>query len=203
MFPDLLKSKWDFEAEAGAFAEFAFDIDGAVVELGDVFDDAEAEAGAADGAAAGFVDPVEAFEEAGVVLRGDAGAVVLDFDHGVVALLVGFEGDGGFGVGVFDRILDEIEDGLLEERRVQHSGEAVFGFDFEGQVPSLGGVFGEGDGVFEEGAHFATADAFGSVGTFDAGEGEEVVDDVDHAFGLHEDAVAVFLHGFPVVGFFG
>src|SRR5258708_33506470 len=59
--------------EAGAaVAEFAFGADGAAVGEHDVFGDSEAEAGAAGFAGAGFVDSVEAVEEARQVVPGGA-----------------------------------------------------------------------------------------------------------------------------------
>src|SRR5258708_37218118 len=65
------------EEEGAAVAEFAFGADGAAVGEHDVFGDGETEAGAAGFAGAGLVDAVEALEEAGQVLGGNAGAEIL------------------------------------------------------------------------------------------------------------------------------
>ena len=62
------------EDESAAAGEFAFGTDGAGVGAHDVFGDGEAEAGSPGLSGAGFVDAVEAFEEAGQVFGGDAGA---------------------------------------------------------------------------------------------------------------------------------
>ncbi len=72
-------------------AEFAFGADGAAVGEHDVLGDGEAEAGAAGFAGAGFVDAVEAFEEARQMLGGDAGAEILHvkFDSEFDAALAG------------------------------------------------------------------------------------------------------------------
>lgn len=191
------------EPEAGAFADFAFNVDPALMELGDVFDDAESEAGAADGAAAGFVHPVKALKEAGVVLGGNAGSLILDFNDRALVLLKGFQGDGGFGMGVFDRVLDEIEHGLLKERGVQGRAKPVFGFEPQVQVSACGGVFDEGKDIFEQRSDFTAGHAFGSMGTFDTGEGEKIIDNVDHALGLHENSVVIFADGLGVAGFLG
>ena len=64
------------DAEGAAPAEAAVDGDAAAVGLGDVLDDGEAEAGAAELAAARLVDAVEALEEPRQVLARDAAALV-------------------------------------------------------------------------------------------------------------------------------
>ena len=59
--------------EGAAVADVAGDRDTAAVRMGDVFDDGEAQAGAAEVATASLVDAVEALEEPGQVLSSDAG----------------------------------------------------------------------------------------------------------------------------------
>ena len=66
------------EVEVSAVAQFAFGPDASAVGLDDVLDDGQAQAGAAGLAGAGFVNAVEALEDAVEVLGGDAGAEVLD-----------------------------------------------------------------------------------------------------------------------------
>jgi len=68
------------DGEFAALAHRAFDGDAATVGLDDALDDGKAEAGAAELAAPGLVDAVEALEEAGKVLRVNATAVVADAD---------------------------------------------------------------------------------------------------------------------------
>ena len=63
--------------ETCALAKRAFDSGGAAVELGDVFDDAQAEAGATQFPGACLVHAEEAFKNPIARLGGDAGAVVL------------------------------------------------------------------------------------------------------------------------------
>ena len=58
-------------------SELAFHTDGASVGEDDVLGDGKAEAGASGLAGAGFVDPVEALEDAVEMFRGDAGAEIL------------------------------------------------------------------------------------------------------------------------------
>ena len=58
--------------------EFAFGADEATVRQHNVFGDGEAEAGASGLARAGFIDAIEALEEAGEMFRGNACAEILD-----------------------------------------------------------------------------------------------------------------------------
>src|ERR1700675_1232204 len=76
--PSLRDLSGECEEEGAAAGEFAFGADGAAVGQHDVFGDGEAQAGAAGFAGAGFVDAIEAFEQAGQVLGGDAGAEIFD-----------------------------------------------------------------------------------------------------------------------------
>src|SRR5882757_5067665 len=64
--------------ENAAAADLAVDLQPAAMPADDVLDDGEAEAGAADGAAARRVDPVESLGQARQVLLGDALALVAD-----------------------------------------------------------------------------------------------------------------------------
>ncbi len=51
------------DAEDGAFTELAFDGDAAVHPFENVLNNGEAEAGATDGARAGFIDAIETLED--------------------------------------------------------------------------------------------------------------------------------------------
>lgn len=81
------------DAEGAALAGLAFDLDIAVVVFDDGFDDGEAEAGVAAACAAGGIDSVEAVEEAGEMLGGNALALVGDFEHGLRRLFAGTGGE--------------------------------------------------------------------------------------------------------------
>ena len=74
------------DAKRGTFAKAAVEADGAAEGLGEVLDDGEPQAGAAEFAGAGFVDAIKPLEDAGLVLLGDADAGVLHFqgDEAVV-----------------------------------------------------------------------------------------------------------------------
>ena len=66
------------QGEGGAFLELACYFDGAVEEFDEEFDKGEADAVAAGFAGAGFIDAVEAVEDAREVGGADADAVVGD-----------------------------------------------------------------------------------------------------------------------------
>src|SRR5262245_16848836 len=72
----------DVDLEAAAALRFTADVHDDAHALGQVLHDREAEAGPAELAATRLVDTVEALEDAGQMLGGDAGAVVLNLDHG-------------------------------------------------------------------------------------------------------------------------
>src|SRR3954464_10297812 len=103
----------EFQAEGAAFAGGGVDLDLAAVDLGDVFDDREAEAGAAHFAAAAAVDAVEAFEDAGEVVLGDADAVVGDLDGDRLAVGTGADVDAAAVGGVLAGVVDQVGDRAL------------------------------------------------------------------------------------------
>ncbi len=136
------------DGELAALADFAVDFEGGVVFGEGVFDDGEAEAGAAALTAAAFVDAVEAFGKVGDVLGFDAGAVVFDGEvqrrqHKDVAVGLGLEADFDFaaGGGVAHGVEDEVAQGVVEV-----GVDAVY--------PEVGGDVGA-DGVFACGKGFA------------------------------------------------
>lgn len=98
------------------------------------FDRAESESEAF--FAAAFVAAVEALPDAGEVVGGDAEAGVDDFDLDCVVGGVGGERDLAVLWGVFDGVIEEVCEGLLE-------ADAVGG---EGDIG--GEMAGEGDGFF-------------------------------------------------------
>ena len=104
----------DGEKESAAVAEFAFDPDLAAVGLDDVFDDGEAEAGAALVAGAGAIDAIEAFEDAALCFGWNARAVVGNGDGRAVGVHFGGDGNGAAGRAVFDSVVDEVVDDLFE-----------------------------------------------------------------------------------------
>jgi hypothetical protein len=80
---------WQGEVERAAFAGLAFDPDAAAVGLDDVFDDGQTQARAPKAfGVAGFVGTVESFEDAGQMLRRDAGAVVGHADFHLAVLFL-------------------------------------------------------------------------------------------------------------------
>ena len=174
-----------------------------------VFDDGEAEAGAAVGSAAGAVDGVEAFEDAFLVFEGDAATGVLDFEDE----LLGVGGSAGAdrdaaGLGEFDGVVDEVFEDEHEQSLVAAEGLRIVGeFDFDGHIFFGGGGGEEADGHFAGEGEIDAVDADHGAGVFGAREIEQVlhhhlqaqgvvVDDVDAAARSFLIFDASFLDGF-------
>ncbi len=81
--------------------EFAFGADGAAVGQHDVLGNGKAEAGAPGLAGAGFVDAIEALEQAREVLRGNASAEVLDKEFDSARNGAGAKNDSSAGSSIF------------------------------------------------------------------------------------------------------
>src|SRR5579864_4812057 len=96
------------EQEGAAVVEVAFGADGAGVGAHDVFGDGQAEAGAAGFAGAGFIDAVEAFEEAGQMLGGDSSAEIAHVEFDAAFGGAGSEFDPASGTSVFHSIVDQV-----------------------------------------------------------------------------------------------
>jgi hypothetical protein len=174
-----------------------------------VFDDGEAKAGAAVGAAAGAVDGVEAFEDAFLVFEGDAAAGVLDFQHEELGVgsLVGADGDAA-GLGEFDGVVDEIFEHEHEEALVAAEGLGVLGqFNFDRDMLFGGHGGEEAHGHLAGEAEIDAVDADHGARVFGAREIKEIlhhhlqpegviVDDVDAAACGFLILHAGFLDGF-------
>src|SRR5262245_49939305 len=106
------ESAWEFDEEAGAFADFALDGDFAAVGFDDGFDEAETEAEAALGAA--FVDAVEALPDAVELRFGDAFAGVGDVDQKGAVVLLRMDSNPALLGSVLDGIVHQIAEGALE-----------------------------------------------------------------------------------------
>ena len=177
------------EGEGGAFVVVVVvEPDAAVVGLDDVFDDGEAESGAALFAGAGFVDAEEAFEDALAGVFGDAGSVVGDVDGDVAVVGVGggVDADVAAGFAVFDSVVDEVLDDLVDSVGV--CPDLGFGLDFggEGDGAGLGAVLEVVEDSLDEGGELDLGVVHGDLAGFELGEGEEVFDE-------EGEAVAVFL----------
>jgi LPXTG-motif cell wall-anchored protein len=94
-----------------------------------MFYDCEAQAGSAGFAGPAFVDSVESFKDALLLVFGDADAGVLYREKGVVLLLAGPDQDGAVFAIVLDGILDEVFDEFLQEVPVsgKYSGISLTG----------------------------------------------------------------------------
>jgi hypothetical protein len=112
---------------SAAVGEFAFGADGAAVGEHDVFGDGEAEAGASGFAGAGFIDAIEAFEQARQMFGGDAGAEILHKEFDGVGNGAGAEHDTSAGSAVLHGVVDEVGKNLMNgfavgENRGRFSG---------------------------------------------------------------------------------
>src|SRR3546814_695420 len=106
------------QRDAGALAEFAFDVELALMAFADMLDAREAEPGAADRAAARFVDAVEAFGAARDMVGGDAVALIGHGEARALAFAREFDRHRGAGVAVFHRVRDDVVRELAELRGV-------------------------------------------------------------------------------------
>ena len=113
--------------------EFAFGADGAAVGERDVFGDGQSEAGAAGFTGTGFVDAVEAFEQARQVFGGDAGSEILnvefdsEFDSAPGG--AGAEGDASAGTSVFHGIVNQVGKNLMNGLAIGEDQRQGFGRD--------------------------------------------------------------------------
>src|SRR5205823_344708 len=98
----------------------AFDVDGAAVGLDNVLHDGEAQPRATHFAGAGAIDTVEALKDARLVFQRDADAVVGDFDGDHAVGSGGRQPDFSAVTGVFDGIVDEVEEGAVQIVGVAH-----------------------------------------------------------------------------------
>src|SRR5690606_22831455 len=108
--------------DAGAPAELAFCPYPPAVGFYDVLDDGQAEAGAAGGAAAAGLDPVEALKDAGQVARRNARAGVGYGEPGA-APAAGFhrDGDGAAPGGILEAVVQQVGEDLVQPLPVEPS----------------------------------------------------------------------------------
>ena len=169
--------------------------DGAAVGFDGAVDDAEAEAGAFDGAAVMLISPEEALEDEGQIVGGDAGAVVANFEDAFGFAPLAGEGDDEAGLQVlFEGVFDEVGEDLVPVKAVALE-EAVFlgEIEHEACVP----LFMHGgeviDGVLHALADLEGLGIQGRGGVFEAG-------DAEHVLGEAGEALAVLLHGIEAAG---
>src|SRR5882672_2647582 len=110
----------EFHTEGASQAFLARDFDFAVMGSTDRFDNGEPESGSAAGAGTGFVGTIEAFEHMGQSVSRDAEAVVGDFEDRTIPLAADTDLDHATYRGVFDGVVDEVHDYLLEANPVPH-----------------------------------------------------------------------------------
>ena len=94
--------------------KFAFGADGTSMGQHDVFGDGESQASAAGFARTGFIDAIEALEETREVLGGNAGAEILYAEFDRMRNHAGTEDDASAGGSVFQGIVDQVREDLVD-----------------------------------------------------------------------------------------
>src|SRR5579871_230528 len=182
------------ENEGASGVQLAFGADGSALRLHHILGNCEAEAGSSGLPGTGFINPVEAFEDAVEVFGGNSLAKVADTE------LDGVDGFGDFagadddpavelvaGAAVLDRVLDEVAEHLED-------GVGV------GEDLNVGELADLKDGVFvlNETAHSLDGIAYQDIctnrggvelllGGFDTRHDEEVFGEAVHTSGVLED----------------
>src|SRR4029077_12911232 len=100
--------------ELAPLADTAVDGDLAADRLDQVLDDREAQAGPPQLPAPRLVDAVEAFEDAGQVVAGDADPGVGDFQDDGVPPQAAADADGAELGGILDRVVDQVVEDLAD-----------------------------------------------------------------------------------------
>src|SRR5271155_2837196 len=93
----------------------------------DVLGDGEAEARASGLAGAGFIDAIEAFEQARKMLGGDAGAEILDEEFDSVGNDARAKDDSSAGSSVLQGIVDQVGKDLMNGFTVGEDRWKIFG----------------------------------------------------------------------------
>src|ERR1700733_16092121 len=198
--------------------EFAFGADGAAVGEHDVFGDGKAKAGASGFAGAGFVDSIEAFEEAREMFRGNACAEILHEEFDGMGNRAGAEDDASAGSTILQGVIDQVGKNLMNGFAVgENHGKIFRQWIRAGKVPALQMVSGRilnlqldavGAGDFAE-ALFGVVQQFGGRDTLgletsltglDAGQREQVFGEAGHAGGILADDLQELAGGRTILG---
>src|SRR5581483_11224543 len=103
-------------ADDGAAAQFAFRFDVAAVELGNVFDNGQAETGATQFAAAGLVRAKESFEDTRQVLFADPNSFILDAQDNLGVATFCLQPNLPVRSGIFQGVFQQVVQDLLQAR---------------------------------------------------------------------------------------
>jgi len=172
------------EVEGGAGAELAFSPDASAVGLNDVLDNSKSQAGTAGFARACFVDAIEALEDAIKVFEGDAGTEVLhaelDFsgqESGANANVLPFPS-------VLESVLNQVAEDLVHGVGVGHDERVGCAGRFKFDVGIDDDTAERIDSIFDKGTGAVGLECELVVGTFNAGESEQVFSEAVHAGGV-------------------
>jgi hypothetical protein len=103
------------DRERASGAERALDRDPAAMGLHDVLNDGKPQSRAPQFTAAGAVDPVESLKQPRQVFGLDAAALIDDGNGDFQGRLLRDDADGAAWLAVFDGVVEEIDDSLLEQ----------------------------------------------------------------------------------------
>ena len=158
-----------------------------------MFYDCEAQAGSAGFAGPAFVDSVESFKDALLLVFGDADAGVLYREKGVVLLLAGPDQDGAVFAIVLDGILDEVLDEFFEQVPVSREQG---GFSIAGQGEVVGpGADGEiSAAFFSQGCQIHGCEFSGEFFVVEFRQTDDVVDQREQAVGIMADLFGYMGH---------
>jgi hypothetical protein len=110
------------DAEAAAFSQPAFYRNLAAMSLGNVFYNRQSQTGSAHAAAAGLVHPVETLEQPRQMLLRNTDAMILDTDNHLRILSTGSQQNRTLRLTVFNGVIQQIGDRLLDEGGIQYGG---------------------------------------------------------------------------------
>lgn len=166
--------------------------------LGGVTDEAETDADAAGFAAEFGAAAVELFEDPFVVGFGDARALVVDRELEVCGFGGGeADGDGGSGRGMFEGVVDEVDEGLMDGGSVPvgfgQGGGVIGEFGSDEDVGGGGGGFHESDGFVDQADGVDGFELVFLAALLDPGVVEDVGDEAGEATTFLDDEVEVFL----------
>src|SRR5918999_4312000 len=95
----------------------------AAVDLSDMLHDGQSQAGSPMFTAAGFIDPVEPFKQPGQIFFRNPNPFIAHPDDDLLSLADGVEPYGAAWLAVVDRVVEQIDDGLLDQWSVDGDPE--------------------------------------------------------------------------------
>ena len=173
----------------GPASGLALDPHLAAVGLDDVLDDGQAKAGPAGVARAGFVQAVEALEDALAGVGGNPRAVVRHADADDAVNGLSTEGDAAIGPAILDGVLDQVHEDLFQTIRVGASGKSVGDLIDDLCSPLTGAGLQFRDDSGGKRAQRQLAELKCDLTGLQPGDGEQVFDEICQAVGMAFDGL--------------